>query len=59
MWRRYSRMVRQPYQADRADALEEFRSQGPEQREDPDITGAAPSADSDDRDAGDKPITSP
>jgi len=52
-------MVRQPYQADRADALEEFRSQGPEQREDPDITGAAPSADSDDRDAGDKPITSP
>ena len=59
MWRRYSRMVRQPYEADRADALDEFRLQGAEQREDPDMTGTAQSADSEDRDTGDKPITSP
>jgi hypothetical protein len=39
MWRRYSQMVRQPYDADRAAALDEFRSQA---------IGAAPTAESDD-----------
>jgi hypothetical protein len=47
MWRQYSRMVRQPYGAERAKALDEFRSkiQSIEQHRSEDIKNTAPDTD--------------